>query len=174
MKKAFCLILAICCLLTLAGCTSKKQTDDISKYSDYLAQVYHSELYMPASSTLGTYSDIHLTSQRTIIAIFQTDTVGLFLSYDEDNYKSQKECILENYTFYLADDPGLESDPDACIDGYDIKLVKATYDLPTHKMGLLIGINDSECKICYLYYYDFDLDILDDLDHYIASYFTMA
>ena len=51
--------------------------------------------------------------------------------------------------------------------------VKQEYPLSTYKMGLLIGMNDQTQKICYLYYYDFDLDILDDLDLYVRTYFSM-
>lgn len=173
MKRAFCFTIALCLLLTLTGCTSKKQTDDINQYGKFLAKAPSADLHMPKVNELGTYSDIQLTHMRNIIAVFQTDTVGLFLSYDADNYKRQKEYILENYVFYLPDDAGLESDCDASVDGYDVKLVETSYDLPTYKMGLLIGMNDSNYQICYLYYYDFDLDILDDLDGYITSFFDI-
>jgi len=34
-------------------------------------------------------------------------------------------------------------------------------------------VNDAKQKICYLYYYDFDLDVLDNLYTFVKTYFTM-
>ena len=96
------------------------------------------------------------------------------LTYDEAEYHKQIEAIQSNYVFFNTEEDELQSDPDALVDGYNIHLVKQEYPLETYKTGLLIGMDETNRKICYLFYYDFDLDELNNLDDYIESNFTMS
>ena len=160
--------------MMLGSCTLKEEkTSNIDKYPEYLGQVAYAEEYMPNIEQCGNYSSMLATYKKSGVIIFVTDTVGLFLSYNEDEYYEQKEEMLSSFEFFYPEDEELESDCDAVVDGYNIHLVKQEYPLSTYKMGLLIGMNDQTQKICYLYYYDFDLDILDDLDLYVRTYFSM-
>ena len=67
---------------------------------------------------------------------------------------------------------------------YEIKIVDKkiyTYDQYHNlegpqdlvKFGILIGTNTAENKICYLYFCDPELDIIDNLDEYIKEYFYL-
>ena len=174
MKKilSFCILFLM--IMTLGSCTLKEEkTSSIDKYPEYLRQVAYAEDYMPSIEQCGNYSSMLATYKKSGDIFFITDTVGLFLSYNEDEYNEQKEEMLSSFEFFYPEDEELESDCDAVVDGYNIHLVKQEYPLSTYKMGLLIGMNDQMQKICYLYYYDFDLDILDDLDFYVRTYFSM-
>ena len=128
---------------------------------------------MPPVEQWGNYSSATMTYAHENFVIFDTYTVGLFLSYSEDEYSRQKENILASYVFFEQSDEELSSDCDAVWGGYTIRLVKREYPQETYRTGLLIGIDDSACKICYLFYFDFDLDVLDDLDAYLKEFFYM-
>lgn len=170
MRKFTLFVLIFSVLLMITGCTPKQQTNDISQYNNYLQEVTYADSYMPTESEFGAYSSIQITNQRTIIIPFETDVIGVFLSYNESDYQTQKAYISSHYSFYQPGEEGLVTDPDADINGYHIRLVKEDYDLPTCKMGLLIGTDDAAQKICYLFYYDPDLDTLSDLDDFVADY----
>lgn len=172
MKKALCILVIFAMTVSLSACISKTETENIDEYYEYLAKVRYAEDYMPGEDHCGHYSSIHATYKRTIL-MFETYTVGLFLSYDEAEYQKQIEVIQSNYVFFNTEEDELRSDHDATVDRYNIQLVKNEYPLETYKMGLLIGMDDTNQKICYLYYYDFDLDELDNLDEYIKSNFYM-
>lgn len=173
MKKTLCILVIFALTISLSACISKRETKNIDEYYEYLAKVRYAEDYMPGKENCGNYSSIYATYKRTF-AIFETFTVGLFLSYDEAEYHKQIEAIQSNYVFFNTEEDELQSDPDAVVDGYNIQLVKQEYPLETYKTGLLIGMDETNRKICYLFYYDFDLDELNNLDDYIESNFTMS
>ena len=160
-------------VLSLSSCFSKKmESENIDEYYKYLGKVRYAEDYMPSVEQCGNYSSIMATYKSTV-PIFETHTVGLFLSYDEAEYNKQINAIQNNFVFFNTDDDELQSDHVAVVGGYNIQLVKQEYPLETCKTGLLIGMDETNRKICYLFYYDFDLDELDDLDDYIESNFNM-
>ncbi len=172
MKKFICILMTLSLLLCCTGCISyNNHTSDLEEYSDYLGKVHLSEQHMPTLEEVGEYSDIEITYNFDFVLMFETNTVGLFLSYDEAEYAVQKNRISSNYEFFSPDDEDLESDCDASVNGYDINLVRADYEYDTYKTGLLIGTDDENCRICYLFYLDTDLDVLDDLDSYIEEHF---
>ncbi len=172
MRKAINILIVLSFLLFSVSCVTQKNiTGDINDYSNYLEKVYLSEQYMPKTNELGKYSDVTITYRSEFEVMFETNTAGLYLSYDEANYEKQKNCIISNYKFFSPDDDDLKSDCDAAVCGYDIHLVRADYKYETYKTGLLIGTNDENRRICYLFYTDTELDILDDLDSFIEDYF---
>lgn len=172
MKKVLSISVLIVMLLSLSSCTRRKQkTTDEAEYENYLSKVEYSEDYMPSMAWCGNYSSATATYKHEYLIFFDVYTVGLFLSYNEYEYNSQKNAILSDYKFFSVGDESLDSDCDATIEDYNIQLVKDEYEYSTMKMGLLIGLDDTNYKICYLFYYDFDLDSLDDLDSYIEDFF---
>ncbi len=173
--KRYCLIVSFILVIcfTFTGCYSKNVTSNIDNYSNYLNKVYSSADYMPTVENMGNYSDIKITHKNNFgYIMFDFHTVGAFLSYDDEEYKKQLNYISENYTFY-DESPDINC-PDyyAEVDNYDIRMVKDAYSLDeVYKNCLLIGTNDDENKICYMFYYDFELDIMPDLDSYIEESF---
>lgn len=174
MKRLSLTLLAAIMVLSFTACAIvSKKTSDVEKYHAYLSQVVYSQEYMPSIDQCGEYINVSATYKRLSMFLFETNTVGLFVTYDDTEYQKQIERISSQYSFYLVDDEALESDCDAVVGDYSIRLVKAEYDLPTYKTGLLIGTDDKNCRICYLYYYDFDLDVLDDLEEFINDSFRI-
>ncbi len=173
MKKLLGILLLLVMAFSISGCSQQLKSSKIEDYNKYLAKVEYAKEYMPSVENCGEYSSVLATYKLTTF-LFDTYTVGLFLSYDQEEYQKQREEIALEYVFFTPDDETLQSDCDAAVEGYDIRLVKQEYIQPTYKMGLLIGFDDSKQKICYLYYYDFDLDVLDNLDGYVRQYFEMA
>ena len=173
MKKILSLFILFAMTISLSSCYCRKtKTVDTDEYNQYIVKVRYADDYMPSIEQCGNYSSFLATYKKTVV-IFEIYTVGLFLSYNEDEYNQQKEAILSSREFFNPEDNKLVSDCDAVIDGYNIQLVKQDYPLQTYKMGLLIGMDDYNKKICYLFYYDFDLDELDNLDSYVETYFNM-
>ena len=174
MKKAISFFLLLVIIFSLSSCTmAKSKTSNTARYEKYLSKVEYSESHMPDLEQCGNYSSMNATYTYECFLFFDVYTVGLFLSYSESEYEAQKNNILSNYEFFKPDDENLKSDCNATVKNYNIQLVKAEYEYSTIKMGLLIGTDDSNCKICYLFYYDFDLDVMDDLDTYIENYFYL-
>ena len=170
MKKLTALLTVIGLLLSLCSCTVKRQrTSDAEQYRRYLSKVEYAASYMPDIAACGDPSSMTATYQHDYLLFFDKYSVGLFLAYTEDEYEAQKQAILSSYTFFDAEDE-VASDRDAAVGGFDLRLVDAEYPLSTVKTGLLIGTNDADCEICYLFYYDFDLDVLDDLDAYVSNH----
>ena len=173
MKKFLNVFVLLLIVIIFSSCSLRqKATSDITQYNIYRAKVQYAEEYMPKIEQCGNYCSMRSTYKQSGF-LFITDTIGLFLSYQEEEYQQQKEAILFSYDFFHPEDEDLSSDCEASVAGYTILLAKEEYPLDTYKMGLLIGINDTQQKICYLYYYDFDLDVLDDLDEYIKMYFYL-
>ena len=174
MKKILSILVLIVLLFTLSSCTVKKtKTTKEEKYDNYLSKVEYAENYMPNADACGNYSSLTATYKHEFLLFFEVHTVGLFLSYNENEYASQKNHIITNYEFFTPDDVSLESDCDATVGNYNIRLVNYEYKYSTTQMGLLIGMDDTNHKICYLFYYDFDLDVMDNLDAYIKDYFYL-
>ena len=173
MKKLLRIFVLLVMSFSLSGCSQQLKSSKIEDYDKYLAKVEYAKDYMPSVENCGEYSSVLATYKCTVF-LFETYTVGLFLSYDQEEYQKQREEIALEYVFFTPDDEALQSDCDAAVKGYNIRLVKQEYMLTTEKMGLLIGFDDAKQKICYLYYYDFDLDVLDNLDGYVRQYFEMA
>ena len=82
MKKTLCILVIFALTISLSACISKRETQNIDEYYEYLVKVRYAEDYMPGKENCGNYSSIYATYKRTF-AIFETFTVGLFLSYDE-------------------------------------------------------------------------------------------
>lgn len=176
MKKFISLLIVAAAILSLlSSCSIRRESvklekaEDMGKYEEYLAKVEYAADYMPQPNECGDYTSATVTYKKKLMLLFESYSVGLFLSYDNAEYNKQKELILADYNFLTSD--SAESDPDASVGGYSIRLADKEYPLQTYKMGLLVGINDSENKICYLFYYDLDLDVLDDLDSYVEEFF---
>ena len=172
MKKILSFFLLIVTVFSLSSCTAKKsKTTKEAEYEKYLSKVEYAESYMPGLEQCGNYSSMNATYKHEYLLFFDVYTVGLFLSFDKSEYEIHKNDILSRYKFFTPDDESLKSDCDATIKNYNIQLVNDEYEYSTIKMGLLIGMDDTDCKICYLFYYDFDLDVMDNLDTYIEDFF---
>ena len=183
----------IVCLL-FSGCNYPKKTNDYNEYMNYVYDVHRALEYMPTLNELGDYTKITATRNTTnnFVIFADTVTIALFLEYDEDAYNKQLEYINENYSFF-EESPDLNYlDIDAKVNGYDIKTVidetalqyidpysysygkDDTWYHDVVQTALMIGFNDVDNKICYLYRSNTSLDVLDDLESHIKECFYMV
>lgn len=105
MKKIIKIIIGCtCALLLLNACAlSKKYSSrNIEDYEIYLKEVIYpnDEIYyfMPKLEDVGSYKEFVVT-RRTLNDYFfdTTESIGLYLTYDDEEYQKEKDKINEEY-----------------------------------------------------------------------------
>lgn len=152
-------ILPLCLvILLLTGCTQTNQDVD-----DYLQTGTDLDVeakeFMPILEALPPYEAIDYRYTQKKMFIFEADSVLLNVQYNDETYKKEKEALkaeehagdtfsINSYTFWLADSDGLP------------------------KSFGFIGTSDEKKAIAYLYFYDFDLDnINQSMEAFVTTYF---
>ncbi len=157
-------------LFLFRGVTQDRSTDDLTEYERSLDAVYHAVDYMPSLDDCGSYTAAAV-SFRQHESLFPHDGVMLLLRYDAAGFEEQRRSVEEKYRFYTEPNEYLR-DTTASVNGYDIRM--ADMDIPkdwcVHQC-LFIGINEDAKCIMYAYYYDSELDYIDDLDEIVSEYF---
>ena len=175
--KKISLLLALCIAVTmlLTSCGEKFFSTDEDDYYEYLEKVTGAAKLMPLLTDVGEYSSFEATYKHSRTALlYELDTVGLFLTFeDEEAFLDAVEDLSYEHVFYEKYPDEQKTDFEAEVDGYVIKMVKEEYELSVYQSAYLIGVNEEAKKICYLYYYDFDMDVLEDLDSYIDEHFYL-
>lgn len=175
--KKISLLLALCIVVSmvLTACSEKFFSTDEADYYDYIEKVTGAEKYMPSLTALEDYSSFAATYKHSRTALlYELDTVGLFLSFDDEEvFQDAVDVLAYDHTFYEKYPDEEKTDFKAEVDGYVINMVKEEYELSVYQSAFLIGVNMEEMKICYLYYYDYEMDVLDDLDSYIDEHFYL-
>ena len=157
-------------LFLFRGVTQDRSTNDLTEYERSLDDVYHAVDYMPSLDDCGFYTAAAV-SFRQHESMFPHDGVMLLLRYDAAGFEEQRRSVEEKYRFYTEPNEYLR-DTAASVNGYDIRL--ADIDIPedwcVHQC-LFIGINEDAKCIVYAYYYDSELDYIEDLDEIVSEYF---
>ena len=176
--KKISLLLALCIMLTfsLTACSEKYVSTEAGDYAEYLGKVVGADEYMPKLVDMGQYTSFEATYKHSVTALmFELDTVGLFLTYeDKDEFQLAVDNLTYDHLFYEEYPDEEKTDYLAEAGGYSIRMVKEEYELEVYKSSLLIGIDEEKQKICYLFYYDFGMDILEDLDSYVSEHFYLS
>lgn len=181
MKKAIkilFIVLLICVLIVggffwlLVGTYERVRTD-INQYETDLQQISNAAILMPKLDSLSGYTDIEYTYKikcySTLVG-FYSDAFALFVTYDQDQYKTEKEKILSEYDF--LEEPVMRSSDTYELPvtefeykGYCFKIVpdKEYIDFCACKSFMMIGFNDETSRIVYMYYYDFDIDYIAEV-----------
>ncbi len=157
-------------VLFFRGLTKDQSTSDPGEYGKYLEACWHAEDYMPGIDDCGSFTEA-VISYRQHESIFPHDGVMLLLRYDAAGFEEQRRSVEEKYRFYTEPNEYLR-DTTASVNGYDIRM--ADMDFPTDwcvHQCLFIGINEDAKCIMYAYYYDSELDYIDDLDEIVSEYF---
>ena len=127
---------------------------------------------IPDLSEVEEYSEVRFAYQHTkesLILDFDSYSVSVFLSYG-DNYQSAKESTDDRYeSLYLDREFYSFMFYEFEYKGYYLRIVPDRYynnkngdGFPTVKSFMLVGFNDSKKTISYMYFYDFDLDVISD------------
>ena len=159
----------------IIGRTTMKECTDINEYEKYVEEVSYASKFMPNLNDLGVYEDAkfgYRLSMYSSFLGFYSDGISLFVTYG-DNYTETKENVLNSYEFLneneMVDESGDIQFPLTSFDykGYTFQIVPyrnywTNSSSSTCKSFMMIGYNDANNTILYLYFYDFDIDYLYD------------
>ena len=196
MKKNIKAALALLCalpLLFLSGCDNTRS--GVKNYDTFIEKVTYAETFMPALEDVGAYEHADAYYRYIFRLMFESRSVNLTLTYSAENYEQQKQAALAGYQFdeIVESEQHLHKPSCAkdCAVLYDTVSNYCTYrtytiyvvspsDLnPDYRVLIpkyfgMIGFSDTNHKICYLYYYDYDLDILGDMTEFLDGNFTFG
>ncbi|MEW9079594.1 hypothetical protein [Terrisporobacter glycolicus] len=141
---------------------------------------------MPELEDLSEYEDIKYKYTHKSVLIFESHSVALVVSYNDNTFESEKEKIDEQYTFL---DKKIKSSFDESkyyipeyefsVDSYAFRVVDESDTSNTEfpKSFGMIGISEEKKSIAYLYFYDGDLDYIGDeneknpMANFVRKYF---
>ena len=186
MKKALkigCLviILGIVAIVGIFGFvlfgSNTKSTEDVAYYRALsgetdgpdMMQIFVSEFDMPCPydlpqlSGLGSYADIRFNYSAIRESVFQSHAYTLIVEYDDNTYEVQKLALQEKYTYCTEQSQGFAdgkmTEHKYIMDAFEIHAVEGGR-YPAEM--LFIGYSDSRKEIAIIYFYDQDLDYIDD------------
>ena len=175
--KKLSLLLALCvtAVFLLTACSERFFSSEETDYAEYIEKVVGAKEYMPSLAEAGEYTSFEATYKHSRTALlYELDTVGLFLTFEDDKaFADALDGLSFEYIFYDDYPDEEKTDYIAEVGGYEIRMVKEEYELEVYKSAFLVGVNEEKHKICYLCYYDFDMDSLADLDSYIEEHFYL-
>lgn len=166
----FVLFVGLYLFLLFRGLTQDRSMDDLTEYGKSLDAVYQAADYMPGLDDCGSYTAAAV-SFRQHESMFPHEGVMLLLRYDETGFKEQCRIIEDKYRFYDGENAYLQ-DIAASVNGYRFRV--ADLGFPANwcvHQCLLIGLNSDTNSIVYAYYYDSEIDYIEDLDQNIREYF---
>lgn len=171
----FGILLIVGCAYLMFG-SNVKTTDDISYYRALSGETEGSDMIpilfeeydmpcpydLPKLNELDPASDYRFHYMAKRESFFQSHAYILIVSYDEEEYATQKQLLNENYVYRTdlieGEDTGIE--PKFRLDGFAFHAADADaeYSEGYPKAMLFIGTSDAENEIAYIYFYDQDLD----------------
>lgn len=164
--------------LILFSCTRNNSSNNTSDYEAYLQTARGAEVYMPKLEDIGEYKKIVINHKRTEYLLWELNAVSLEIQYDEAEFYSQLERINEKYMF-LEESTNNLNDVDATVQGYNVRIAEMQYNPNDEyfyyypKCFMMIGVNEDEYSIVFMYHYDVDLDEIEDLDKFIKKYYVL-
>lgn len=157
-------------------------SSDIEKYLDSGTIIDSmAKDFMPVLDDLPKYESIEYKYTHKPMIIFQADSVALIVKYDDNIFESEKKKIDETYTFLNEETEHNYYVPEYefSVESYDFRIVN---EEDKSKMGFpksfgMIGVSEEKKSIAYLYFYDFDLDIIggenekNPMENFVKEYF---
>ncbi len=158
--SVFILIFVVCPLVILWVLFGDSVSYNVEKYNEVLESVD----VLPALDEIGNYEDLYFKHYHDRMLFFVSDAYTLKVSYDVQNYNKEKELLSEKFV-YQTDTLRYnenEKEPHFQYDGFEFNVLDVNkYDLMYPKKLVLVGFSDQKQEIAYVYYYDFDLDVID-------------
>ena len=132
---------------------------------------------MPDPESLGSPVDTVFVSYRLSCAIFISDCDSLILTYPPEEYAARtaelnRQDIFHTEPLSSSEDP---LPPEFTWEGWHFRYLKmgskfSSENLTYPSRMILIGTNDAESAICYLYFNDFDLDYISSHEEFLLNY----
>lgn len=168
---------------SLSSCAKVSTSNEITDYAAYLEQVPDADLYMPTHEEIGAYKSAFISLRPSRDIFFDTtEAIALVISYDEDAFDTEVANIEAKYVF-IDESLDCYRDFEASVGGYYFRVVSDSLPLGTSYpsgdtvimsySSLIIGINENESKIAYLYYLDVEIHEMSDLDRFIEDKFAL-
>ena len=175
------LIAGICILVALAVvfayplhmlmyCSLNTYTKTNIKYYERFLETNN---VMPPLDTLGDTIDVDFKLTQHTTLLYVSTAYLLIASYEEKEYETQKQAILQKYEFEkdtVTDSFDHSFTVRFTVDGFDfgvLSLEKYAGWMP--KKIYCIGSSDSEHKIAYLYFHDLDLDQIPSWEDFLRK-----
>ncbi len=174
----FVIVEVVFYILFFASIPITDKSNDENDYETYLNEVKYANNHMPALADLANYEEISINRKTKKYLLWKRDSISLKVSYNEAAFEEAVKSIQSKYSFVTKDIEDMD-DYSASIEGYSIGIVskKETYeshDFYDYPKGfLMIGVNENNNSILYLFHYDFDLDEIDNLDSFIKKNYLL-
>lgn len=185
MRKKYLIALAITCILCITGCSNSS-----SNVENYLKSGTpidsKAKDIMPDLEDLPEYENIEYKYTEKPMLIFKSHSVALIVSYDDDTFESEKEKLGEQYTFLDKKISSYADKSKYFIPEYEFSVQSYTFRV-IDKEGIsntefpkyfgMIGVSEEKKSIAYLYFYDEDLDYIEDeneknpMANFVKEYF---
>ena len=166
MKKIALVILCLVVILSVSGCSKYINETDTEIYNKMAAK----NEVMPETDEIGSYTEVYTNKNiyNQVAPIFKSETYTLIAKYEKEGYESQKSIVSEKYSIESSGEDADSSSFD--LDGFRFSLLSEQYiDYP--KTLYFIGFNDADRAVAYIYFYDQDLDVIDQsYDKFLREY----
>ena len=170
MRKKYLIVMLITFILCITGCSNSS-----SNVEDYLNSGTpidsKAKDIMPELEDLPEYENMEYKYTHESMLIFESHSIALIVSYDDNTFESEKEKLDEQYTFL---DKKIKSNFDESkyyipeyefsVGSYTFRVIdeNGTSNTKFPKFFGMIGISEEKKSIAYLYFYDEDLDYIGE------------
>jgi len=165
LKQGVNKFISILCIIFLSvymtSCAKGISDNDVSMYDEYVAKVSGAESFMPRLDDLDKYENVSVRYKSN--EYLTPASVVIFIEYNNSKYLAEKQAVLSNYTFLLhpviLNGDYLLPEYEIQYKGYTIKVVEESYPkLIFPKYIGMIGFNDKEQTLCFMFYSDVEAD----------------
>ena len=127
---------------------------------------------LPELDELGNYTDVKFSDFHKHMFPFENEAYTLKVIYNAENYQAQKTLLDTKYMFQdePIDNHDKDIDPAFSYGGYDFRFLSDDYiDFRFPNYVYLIGTNDAENSIAYIYLDNGDIEI-DSIEVLMEDY----
>lgn len=182
-KYLFVIIMTVTFLIT--SCSNS--SSNVKKYLDTGSKIdTNAKDVMPVLDDLPEYEEIEYKYTHKSIVLFESHSVALIVSYDDETYNSEKDKLNEKYTFLVEKVPSSFDVNKSYVPEYEFSVNSYTFKVVAGdgadntqfpKSFGMIGTSDEKKSIAYLYFYDEDLDFIgkeneiNPMGNFVNEYF---
>ena len=143
----------------LSGEIEGKSALWIFPWGDYVECPYE----LPKLCEMGDYQDYRFVHNAKRVSITSHHAYVLIVEYKEREYEAQKQAIQNRYTYCTEKSQGFtDGHMTECMYSMDEFLIRAVEGGRYPSEMLFVGTSDTRKEIAIIYYYDQDLDNIDD------------
>lgn len=175
-KKYLLIYLLISLLGLLGGCNAKvEKLTSIDDYDKYLQLVKKSDTFMPNLELIGIHEKVNVYYYERQGPTLYSKSINLIITYSDTQYELYKWDSMDKNEF--LEEPFIQHGhvviPEVKFDykEFEINVVKNDSFWYPSQFGM-IGYSDINKQICYIFYYDIELDMIADMVKFLDSAFA--